>query len=570
MKNYIKLTAAALSTIVMFSSCYEMDLYPDNQLSSSTFYKTEAHAKMAMMSVYEQMHDDNAFGLAFAWDCMGGISYGYDNPSFQKFQRGTVAANDSYITGKWASLYEGVTRANTVLQNIDNCNMSDELKAQYKAEARFMRGMYYFQLVNFYGGVPLYDETWVVANQFNDMKLPRSTAEETYKLILDDFDAALALPASWDAANSGRATRGAALAMKGKALLYNKRYQEASECFNAIIADPQYQLYGNYANLFKPGGDESSEMIFAIQNMGGVGTDIGMPMTFYLGTRAAFGSCWNNVMASTTFGDSYEWKDGRPFNWDEVFAGFTADNKVKEKVFYSTMNSAKTKVTAYTVHKQALLDMYAQRDPRMAASLLLPYTNFIGWSKNAVANHEYVLCKGMGIPANNGLVQVNGNHEAYLWRKFVAEGNMNGEINNRADTPINFPLVRLADVMLMQAECLNELGKQPEAVALINQVRARVEMPGLNSGPSYLQANTKEEVFARIRHERAVELACEGHSYFDMKRWGLLEELNNRNERNITGNKVLYTRVVDERSYLWAIPPAEIDKNDALVQNPGW
>ncbi len=212
--------------------------------------------------------------------------------------------------------------------------------------------------------------------------------------------------------------------------------------------------------------------------------------------------------------------------------------------------------------------MYAQRDPRMMASIILPYTHYEGWAKNASADHEYVIAKGMGIPANYGLINVNGNHEAYLWRKFVPEADMNGAINNRADTPINFPSCVLADVLLMQAECLNELGKSDEAVALINQVRARAGMPGLNSGPDHLRASSKDEVFARIRHERAVELCCEGHSFADMKRWHLLETLNGKEERYITGAKSLYTRKVIDRDYLWPIPVGEIDKNPFLSRTP--
>ncbi len=95
-------------------------------------------------------------------------------------------------------------------------------------------------------------------------------------------------------------------------------------------------------------------------------------------------------------------------------------------------------------------------------------------------------------------------------------------------------------------------------------------MPGINSGKPYLSANGKDEVFNRIRHERAVELACEGHSYFDMKRWGLLQTLNGRKEMYITGSKSLYTRAVTDRDQYWPIPSGEIDKNPDLVQNPGW
>lgn len=148
---------------------------------------------------------------------------------------------------------------------------------------------------------------------------------------------------------------------------------------------------------------------------------------------------------------------------------------------------------------------------------------------------------------------------------------MDGGINNRADTPINFPLIRYADVLLMLAECYNEMNDQTGAVKLINEVRARpsVNMPGINSGPEWLKATTKEEVFQRIKHERAVELAAEGHSFSDMRRWGLLESLNGRKEKDITG-KVRYTRAVSTRDYLWPIPASEIEKNGKLEQNPSW
>ena len=96
-------------------------------------------------------------------------------------------------------------------------------------------------------------------------------------------------------------------------------------------------------------------------------------------------------------------------------------------------------------------------------------------------------------------------------------------------------------------------------------------MPPINKpGVPALAANTKEEGFARIRHERAVELAGEGHSFSDMKRWRLLETLNNRKEKDITG-MLRYTRAVTSRDYLWPIPADEIEKNPKLLpNNPGW
>lgn len=566
----ILMAAMTVSTLSL-SSCYDLDRYPDYSLSSGTFFQTEEHAKQAMMAVYHQMQNNYVFGVQFSFDCLGGVSFGYDFPSWQTYQTGTVAVTDGNFSNFWTNIYEGIARANNVIQHIDEVDMSDKLKDQYIGEARFMRAVYYFQLLNLYGGVPLYDETTVISEEFLEMLKPRSSEEQVRNFIIADLDAAAtSLPASWDNANYGRATSGAATALKGKVLLFGKNYAEASKCFSSVITSGKYDLYSDYAGLFLPGGDESSEMIFAIQNLGGVGQDIGMPLCFYLGSRSSFGSCWNNVMPATSFVDTYEWADGRPFDWEDVFPGYNSDSELRNEIWLSTTEDDKRHVKDYTPYRQQLLDMYSQRDPRMASSIILPYTHYLGWYSNKAVDFEYVIVKGMAITDGGDIVRSNLAFESYLWRKFVPEADMNGAINNRSHTPINFPLIRYADVLLMQAECLNELGDQAGAVALINQVRSRAGMPGLNSGPSFLAANSKEEVFSRIRHERSIELACEGHSYFDMKRWGLLQTLNGRKEFNLTLSSSRYTRGVNERDYLWAIPNSEIDKNPDLTQNPGW
>ncbi|MBF1574659.1 MAG: RagB/SusD family nutrient uptake outer membrane protein [Prevotella salivae] len=564
--KYISFVAFAMT--LSLSSCYDLNRFPGDQLSNEKFYRNEEHAKEAMMAVYNQMQKEDVFGLQFAMDGLGGIAMGYDPQSYQTIQRGTYDVKNGRVLGKWQNLYEGIARANGVLQNVDRCQMSDELKVQYKAEAKFMRALYYFTLMDFFGGVPIYDESVIVSESYSEMKNKRESIENVRAFILKDLkEAADKLPEAWDKANYGRATKYAALAQMGKVYLYAKDYQHAKDCFQQVISSGKYALYDNYADLFKPGGDESSEMIFAIQNMGGVGTDHGMPMCFYMGTRESFGSCWNNVMVSPHFVDTYEYKDGRPFDWDDWFPGIKTNNNIKIKTFRSTLE--KGKVKAYPEAKAKLLQMYQERDPRMNMTVILPYTRYTGWYANAIEDCEFVIAPS--IMSGKGYIRVNQNYEIYLWRKFVPEGNMGGGINNRADTPINFPLIRYADVLLMMAECQNELGNQTEAVALINQVRARkgVEMPAINSGPTYLNATTKDEVFSRIRHERAVELAGEGWSFSDLKRWNMLETLNKREEKDITG-KPRYTRSVTKRDYLWPIPADEIEKNGNLTQNQDW
>lgn len=573
---------AALCSSLMLTSCYDLDLVPDDALSSSSVGKTDEQLKMMAVSIYSNLQSNYVFGWRFGWDCLGGVSMGYDDSSFQKIQRNTVTVTaGAEVRYRWQQLYEGIARSNNLLQTIDNAEVSDEIKDRYRAEAKFLRAVHYFTLVNWFGGVPIYDETTVVATDYAEMKKPRNTEAEVYDFILKDIEAALGLPETWSTENHGRATWSAAMSFKGKVLLFNKRYQEASECFKKVIDSRLHELYPDYAGLFKPGGDDSSEMIFTIQNIGGVGKDYGMELCQRLGTRATYGSCWNNVMAATSFVDEYECNDGYPFDWEDYFPGYTKTNangrKIRTAVWRSTLEN--NTVVSYPEYKDWLLEMYSWRDPRMMASIILPYTTYTGWYSNKPAVHEYVIAGYMPSAVGKGIIQTNGSYECYLWRKFVPEGNMDGALNNRTDTPINFPIIRYADVLLMQAECLNELGDQTGAVALINQVRGRqsVKMPALNSGDSWLQATTRDEVFKRIVHERRIELACEGHSYYDRRRWGTLEELNGKVERPIswnnqgsTGTRSYYKREVLPRNYYLPIPDVEIEKNPALEQNDGW
>ena len=205
-KKYIILVAFAMT--ISLSGCYDLDRVPADQLSSKQFYKNEEHAKEAMMAVYSQMQNDNVFGLQFSMDGLGGIAMGYDPPSYQTFQRGTYDVKNDWVLNKWKNLYEGIARANGVLQNVDRCQMADELKVQYKAEAKFMRALYYFTLMDFFGGVPIYDESVVVSKSYSDMKNAREPIEKVREFVLKDLAEAIdKLPEVWDKTNYGRATK---------------------------------------------------------------------------------------------------------------------------------------------------------------------------------------------------------------------------------------------------------------------------------------------------------------------------------------------------------------------------
>lgn len=572
MKKYILLLAAA----GLMSSCYDLDQYPHDQLNSGTFWKTEAHAYQGMVAMYETLRNENVFGAYYNLDALGEIAMDINNWQMPTIIKGTYGDRTGYIQSKWQSSYNGVFRANLLLQNIDGVDMSDEQKALYKGEAKFMRALYYFHLMDFYGGVPLYDETTIVDQEFMNMKKPRSTAEETKKFILNDLDEAInVLPVKWESSQYGRATRGAALALRGKVKLYTKDYSGAKADFEEIVKDPQgrgygYRLNDSYPDLFTLEGDQSDEIIFSIQCVNGTNNNYGLPYCLRLGTRSAFGGCWNNNMPTDILADMYEYKDGRPFSWDEIYPGFSTDRALQKSIFQATLTADKKSVAQYPADKDKIRAIYESRDPRLEQTLITPYAHWLGCSGRTPRDIEYVLA--VGVNEANGFIRDNLGQYNYYWRKFVPEGDMNGILEDRSYSPVDFPLIRYADVLLMLAECYNETNQPDEAIDMINQVRQRpsTNMPALNSGAAWLEAHSKEEIFERIKHERAVELACEGHRFSDLRRWGIAKETLNYEYDDILG-VFRFTRIFEDRDYLFPIPAVEFERNTELgAQNPGW
>ncbi len=567
---------SAIATILIttaFSGCMDLDQYPMDKPSSGTFWKTENHAKQAMMGIYNDMKQEALFGVHFAFDGMSDICFGY----FDAVVYGTYTDRTGQVTGKWQRTYDAIMRANTAIQNIPNIDMSQELKDKYIAEAKFLRALFYFHLLDFYGAVPIYDESWVVDRDFSSMLEPRSSVENVRAFILKDLEIAInALPVSWPSADYGRATRGAAVALRGKVKLYAQDYSGAIADFEEIVKDPNqkgygYSLYSNYADLFVPEGHSSDEMIFAIQNKGGVGMSYGMPLSWYHGTRSSYGGGWTTCVPTANLVEMYENTDGSPFEWAQYFPWYDGTPAAKEKMFRATLTAGNLAVATYPDDVDELLDMYTKRDPRLNMNIILPYTLYDGWLSNKPKLCEFVIATGVN--EANGFIRNEKGWESFLWRKFVAVEDMGGLISDRAHTPINFPLIRYADVLLMLAECYNETDKLDEAVALINQVRQRptVNMPAINSGPAFLEARTKEAVFQRIFRERAFELAGEGHRFSDLRRWKLSKSLlNDRKDYGVSG-KLQYTQKFQDRDYLWPIPATEIELNPALKpNNPGW
>lgn len=575
----IKIILALMLAGASLTSCFESDLYPHDKVSSGVFWKTEAHAKQGIMGVYNCMKHTSTsgpsvalFGQTYMLDALSDIALCND---YSGLVNGTATNRSGSYAEKWQDDYDGIAKANNAIQNIPGIEASEEKKNVFMAEAKFMRALFYFNLLDFYGGVPIYDESWVLTETFDKMLEPRSSEEEVRAFIIADLDfAEKNLPYSWDKANYGRAVKSAAISLRGKVNLYAKKWELAKQDFEKLVNNnSQYgcALNNDYASMFKQGTDENPEMIFFISNSGGVGdANDGMCMAFYLGTRSSYGSGWGSMTLDPGFIDSYEMKDGQKFDWNNYIPGYNEMSKNDKLAALSSKHDKSGVVTSYPAYYEQIKAAYADRDPRLAQTCITPYSFFNGWNQNKARTMQCVLFSDGYPKADNGYID-EGDNKWYWFRKFVPEGDCNGQITSRLHTPINFPLIRYADVLLMLAECYNELGDIDNAVKYINIVRARpsTNMPGLNSGPSWLEANTKAEVHQRLMHERAVEFAGEGLRYSDIRRWKVAETVCNRTATEIHGNK-RYDYKFTERDYLWPIPGTEIEKNTKLTQNPGW
>lgn len=579
MKKIIIYLATMLLAAMTFTGCYDLETYPGDKVNEGTFYKTGDHAHQGLMGIYGMLRLNEAYGYQFCFDHLGDIAYGYN---YYMMFLATYTDRDGTIQAHWQTFYDGIHRVNTFIRSVKGMRgiITDEQINEYVAEAKFLRAMFYFSLTDLFGGVPYYDESTNVNEEFMNLKQPRSSLEEVRAHILEDLDEAIKyLPVEHAASEYGRATKGAAYALRGKVHLYDKEWQSAINDFEEIVYNKSnnygYALDDDYARVFKLyNGAKSPETVFSIQNKSGVGTEYGMQIQALMGCRGAYGSCWNNTVPSTQLVDMYEFKDGRPFNWDEIFPGYNAMTPEQRKELLSVeMDGSGTIVGLREADTAKILSAYTCRDPRLMATVIVPYSHYMGnIGRTTNVDLIFALDHNLAGNANGGTIQNNAGWVSYLYRKFVTEGDQGGAISNRLHTPFAFPLIRFADVLLMLSEAYNEAGQLDKAVTEFNKVRARVGMPGLNSGPAWMVVSNKEQMAERIRKERAVEFAGEGLRFSDLRRWGYEiahKTLNNVDAVNIYGEPI-YTHLFTKRDMLWPIPGVERERNKELTQNPGW
>ena len=440
----------------------------------------------------------------------------------------------------WAMYYGVIKNCNEVLQKIDAAPIEASFRDRMKGEVTFLRAYSYFRLVALHGGVPLITKPFSITDNFN---VPRNTYDECMNFVVAELDAAAnLLPLEHDNANKGRATKGAALAIKSRALLYmasplnnpsnnTAKWQAAADAAKAVIDLNKYSLYSSYKNLFLITGAYNSEVIWARP--------------------------FNNLIYLEAYVELYYYPNG----YDGYGQIFPLHNLVDA---YETLNG-KLPEDDPTYDSQ---NPYVNRDPRFYMTILYDGAPFKGRAVETFVPG--------GKDSYEGAVwNWNATETGYYLRKFVDESITTPGSTNIGNSP--FLYCRYAEILLNYAEAKYFLGDEPTCRQYINMVRSR---PDVNMPPVTESGAT---LLTRLQHERQIEFACEEHRWFDVRRWKIAPiVLNIPGKRisiikNLTTGVKTYTiidfqptRAFYDRNYLVPIPQTEIERNSLLEQNPGY
>lgn len=267
-KNWIYV---ALIPLLLMGSCKDfLDVNPQGELTQEAFPKSPSDALLATNAAYTTLRNWLYHSGGFPiLDIMSDDALKGSNPNdalntVGPYDNFTINTTQDGLDRWWATLYQGIKRANVVIERVPEIAMDENLKTRYIAEARFLRGVYYFDLVRAWGGVPL------VTTTNPDLKLPRASAEDIFTLIEEDWlFAAENLPAkgAYAAGDEGRATRGAAKAFLARMYLFRKDFVNAEKYALEVIQSGEYDLEANFADANSKNGEHGVESIFEIGAM---------------------------------------------------------------------------------------------------------------------------------------------------------------------------------------------------------------------------------------------------------------------------------------------------------------
>ena len=533
------------------TSCSDfLDTIPHDALSPSTTWQTEKDAEKFLIGCYDGWADET--GILY-WDCASDFGFNFHvHENYRNIGNGSMTASNAV-----ADYYKFgmIRRCNDFLTNIQNIEFADAKKKDNMiGQVKTIRAYTYFNMNWQYGGVPIIDSYETA----EEAQVPRNTEEEVKKYIYDELDAAIPMLDDAPAA-SGYIAKGTALAIKMRSALYYADYQRAKEAAKAIMDLGQYELDPSFENIFMVSGQNSKEIIAAVQHDENLYSNW-MIATMYNNSDAG----WSSMVPSKNLIDAYEMSNG--LTKEEAGSGYDP------------------------VHP------FANRDPRMAMTLYCPGDAWPGGDDGD--SEERKPNKTFNLPRFSSLQSgINGaNTRTGFYFKKYNDPNIAGN-PNMSHTNLN--VIRYPEVLLIYAEALyktNGTLTQPQIDETINKLRKRV---GMHEMRLEELAAWNLDLWTEIKRERRIEMTMDGMRYADILRW---REGELRFGRAITGPSAQvcindlganpyadngvdeFGDIIYEKSraeggaryfdpnmhYLWPVPYAERVKNPLLGQNPGW
>ncbi|MBI6116769.1 RagB/SusD family nutrient uptake outer membrane protein [Salegentibacter maritimus] len=482
MKKYIIKSVFLISVFLCIGCSGEeyLDKQPPDQLTSENFWRNAEDARSGLTAAYSELEARSNF-----WDgWQEGRSvveyfrsdYALPGPDASNYSHWMSIYNFNYTNGHifldvlWSTNYKGINFSNQVIKNVTEMTadqISEGEKEQILGEAYFLRAYYHFKLLTLFEQIIIRDE--VITTTTLDKAL--ASRSEAWDFLLQDFEtAANKLEFNIDPQDYGRANKAAALGYLGKAYMYKAGddtsssvddYQKAADAFSKVIESGQYALEDDFKSLFNGNNENNKESIFELQ------------------FKSGDANSWNATRLHSFVGD---WAIG---GW----GGIVADDRLVDKM--------KT---------EGMIAEDGLYDSRLYATLYFddPYFNDESAKRMEGSTWDTL------IEATYG--DADAKDDVAFFRKWLPE-----PLEGNGYIGLNVTLLRYADVLLMYAEALNEIGTTGEAIELINKVRnAHGNMPPVNP-------NTKEAVFDQLVHERIMELSLESTRFFDLRRWGMLE-----------------------------------------------
>lgn len=593
--NIISNVILTFCCVLLVSGCSKyLDQVPNDRITIEEVFRKKGPSEQYLANIYSYVDDESDQWNNNPWlgNCdEGDITWSKYNT--YALNIGNISAGNA-LYDKWGYYYNGIRSASYFIKHIDE---NIEIKSlygqpmidQYKAEARCLRAYYYFLLMRQYGPVVLAGDSVLAPDApAAEMQLPRSSYDDCVNYVSEQLDQAAAVLPLVPSMNGqasdlafGRMTRGSALAIKARLLLYaasplyngntdlanfksqsgsafisqtydREKWKKAADAAKAVIDLGQYSLYKD------PSGDVlkslqgifsqawNNEQIFSRKS-----NSLG---TWDVHCTPRQGGGWCGIAVTQEQVDAYFMKDGMSIQTSALYSekGFT------------------------NVGGVSVFNMYVNREPRFYRDVTYQNCIYQGGNMSSAAAISFFFS---GPNGKNGH-PTDWSKTGYLIRKNVAPQTNagSGGTGQQQERPII--IFRLAEIYLNYAEALNEYSPgSPDIVTYINLIRQRAGIPQYGVGADGLPVPASQaEMREKIRAERRVELAFETHRWFDIRRWkiaasvmGDVHGMNiNKDGNDFFARVVSATHLFREASYWFPISQYEMDRGKMIVQNPGW